>query len=72
MDPDTDDGQLVYEVTAEPKHGFLESKVKPGSAVTSFTQGTSKSACLFGIYSNDMSFAAQVTLIKPLLLMSLS
>lgn len=39
MDPDTDDGQLVYEITAEPKHGFLESKQKPGSAVTTFTQG---------------------------------
>lgn len=40
MDPDTDDNQLVYEITAEPKHGFLESKQKPGSAVTTFTQGT--------------------------------
>lgn len=40
MDPDTDDSQLVYEITAEPKHGFLESKQKPGSAVTTFTQGT--------------------------------
>jgi len=39
-DPDTDDGQLVYEVTTEPKLGFLESKMKPGEAVTSFTQGT--------------------------------
>ncbi|XP_056274598.1 extracellular matrix protein FRAS1 [Pseudoliparis swirei] len=37
-DPDTDDGQLVYEVTTEPKLGFLESKMKPGEAVTSFTQ----------------------------------
>ncbi|XP_071779938.2 extracellular matrix organizing protein FRAS1 [Centroberyx gerrardi] len=38
VDPDTDDGQLVYEVTAEPKHGFLESKLKPGNPVTTFTQ----------------------------------
>ncbi|KAK6312696.1 hypothetical protein J4Q44_G00160430, partial [Coregonus suidteri] len=38
MDPDTDDGQLVYEVTAEPKHGFLESKLKPGAPITRFTQ----------------------------------
>uniref|UniRef100_A0A673XCS3 Fraser extracellular matrix complex subunit 1 n=1 Tax=Salmo trutta TaxID=8032 RepID=A0A673XCS3_SALTR len=36
--PHTDDGQLVYEVTAEPKHGFLESKLKPGAPITSFTQ----------------------------------
>lgn len=40
MDPDTDDGQLVYEITTEPKHGFLESKLKPGNPVSTFTQGT--------------------------------
>jgi len=40
VDPDTDDGQLLYEITAEPKHGFLESKLKPGSSITTFTQGT--------------------------------
>ncbi|XP_042177181.1 extracellular matrix organizing protein FRAS1-like [Oncorhynchus tshawytscha] len=38
IDPDTDDGQLVYEVTAEPKHGFLQSKLKPGAPITTFTQ----------------------------------
>ncbi|KAF0034366.1 hypothetical protein F2P81_014432 [Scophthalmus maximus] len=38
-DPDTDDGQLVYEVTTEPRHGFLESKMTPGNAVATFTQG---------------------------------
>uniref|UniRef100_A0A3Q3BPI3 Fraser extracellular matrix complex subunit 1 n=1 Tax=Haplochromis burtoni TaxID=8153 RepID=A0A3Q3BPI3_HAPBU len=38
MDPDTDDGQLVYEITTEPKHGFLESKLKPGNPITTFTQ----------------------------------
>ncbi|AWP07675.1 putative extracellular matrix protein FRAS1 [Scophthalmus maximus] len=37
-DPDTDDGQLVYEVTTEPRHGFLESKMTPGNAVATFTQ----------------------------------
>lgn len=40
MDPDTDDGQLVYEITTEPKHGFLESKLKPGNPISTFTQGT--------------------------------
>ena len=40
MDPDTEDGQLVYQVTTEPKHGFLESKLKPGSPISTFTQGT--------------------------------
>ncbi|XP_072243382.1 extracellular matrix organizing protein FRAS1 isoform X1 [Leuresthes tenuis] len=38
VDPDTEDGQLLYEVTTEPKHGFLESKLKPGSSITTFTQ----------------------------------
>ncbi|KAM6954491.1 extracellular matrix organizing protein FRAS1 [Aplochiton taeniatus] len=38
MDPDTEDSQLVYEVTTETKHGFLESKLKPGAPITSFTQ----------------------------------
>ncbi|KAG7481357.1 hypothetical protein MATL_G00065830 [Megalops atlanticus] len=38
MDPDTDDGQLVYEVTVEPKHGYLETKLKPGTPITTFTQ----------------------------------
>lgn len=40
VDPDTDDGQLVYEITSEPKHGFLESKLKPGTPISTFTQGT--------------------------------
>nr|XP_014352206.1 PREDICTED: extracellular matrix protein FRAS1-like [Latimeria chalumnae] len=38
MDPDTDDKQLVYEITTEPKHGYLESKLKPGTSVHMFTQ----------------------------------
>ncbi|KAL2092359.1 hypothetical protein ACEWY4_012157 [Coilia grayii] len=38
VDPDTDDGQLVYEVTTSPKHGFLETKLKPGTPITTFTQ----------------------------------
>ncbi|XP_031426498.1 extracellular matrix protein FRAS1 [Clupea harengus] len=38
VDPDTDDGQLVYEVTTSPKHGFLESKLKPANPITTFTQ----------------------------------
>uniref|UniRef100_A0A8C4Z636 Fraser extracellular matrix complex subunit 1 n=1 Tax=Gadus morhua TaxID=8049 RepID=A0A8C4Z636_GADMO len=38
LDPDTEDGQLVYEVTTGPKHGFLENKLKPGNPITSFNQ----------------------------------
>uniref|UniRef100_S4RN57 Fraser extracellular matrix complex subunit 1 n=1 Tax=Petromyzon marinus TaxID=7757 RepID=S4RN57_PETMA len=39
LDPDTDDTQLVYEVTSNPKHGHLENKLKPGVPVKAFTQG---------------------------------
>ncbi|XP_034152338.1 extracellular matrix protein FRAS1 isoform X3 [Esox lucius] len=38
VDPDTDDGQLIYEVTSEPQHGFLETKLTPGQPIVSFTQ----------------------------------
>ncbi|KAM9823010.1 extracellular matrix organizing protein FRAS1 [Syngnathus typhle] len=38
VDPDTEDEQLVYEVTVEPKHGLLESIAAPGARVSSFTQ----------------------------------
>ncbi|XP_041084402.1 extracellular matrix organizing protein FRAS1-like isoform X2 [Polyodon spathula] len=38
MDPDTEDKQLVYEITATPKHGYLESKLRPGAPITTFTQ----------------------------------
>ncbi|CAN0438603.1 unnamed protein product [Lampetra planeri] len=38
LDPDTDDTQLVYEVTSNPKHGHLENKLKLGVPVKAFTQ----------------------------------
>lgn len=38
-DPDTDDEQLIYEITAGPRNGHVENKLKPGTAVTTFTQG---------------------------------
>ncbi|XP_065453534.1 extracellular matrix organizing protein FRAS1 isoform X1 [Chrysemys picta bellii] len=38
MDPDTGDKQLIYEITTGPRHGHVESKLKPGTAVTTFTQ----------------------------------
>ncbi|XP_023802473.1 extracellular matrix protein FRAS1-like [Cyanistes caeruleus] len=37
-DPDTDDEQLIYEITAGPRNGHVENKLKPGTAVTTFTQ----------------------------------
>lgn len=39
MDPDTEDKQLIYEMTAEAKHGHVEKKLQPGVPVTTFTQG---------------------------------
>ncbi|KAG2466459.1 FRAS1 protein, partial [Polypterus senegalus] len=38
VDPDTEDKQLIYEVTTPPKYGYLESKMKPGIPITTFTQ----------------------------------
>ncbi|XP_078258376.1 extracellular matrix organizing protein FRAS1 isoform X5 [Rhinoraja longicauda] len=38
IDPDTEDKQLVYEVTSEPSHGHLENKLRPGAPVLTFTQ----------------------------------
>lgn len=38
-DPDTDDKQLIYEITTGPRNGHVENKLKPGTAVTTFTQG---------------------------------
>lgn len=38
VDPDTEDKQLVYEITAKPAHGYVESKLKPGSPIATFTQ----------------------------------
>uniref|UniRef100_I3MH74 Fraser extracellular matrix complex subunit 1 n=1 Tax=Ictidomys tridecemlineatus TaxID=43179 RepID=I3MH74_ICTTR len=38
MDPDTEDSQLVYEITTGPKHGHVENKLQPGRAASTFTQ----------------------------------
>ncbi|GAB1289869.1 Extracellular matrix organizing protein FRAS1 [Apodemus speciosus] len=38
MDPDTEDSQLIYEVTTGPMHGYLENKLQPGRAAATFTQ----------------------------------
>lgn len=85
MDPDTDDGQLVYEITTEPKHGFLESKLKPGNPITTFTQGTQVPchflALMFHFYTRcsrlccyiflNPSFFYTDSLVAPLLLVTL-
>ena len=39
MDPDTEDLQLVYEITTGPEHGHMENKLQPGRAAATFTQG---------------------------------
>ncbi|KAM4706664.1 extracellular matrix organizing protein FRAS1 [Discoglossus pictus] len=38
MDPDTEDKQLVYEISSGPYHGYIENKLRPGNVLTSFTQ----------------------------------
>ncbi|XP_032739045.1 extracellular matrix protein FRAS1 [Lontra canadensis] len=38
MDPDTEDQHLVYEITAGPKHGYVENKLQPDRAAVTFTQ----------------------------------
>nr|XP_056711523.1 LOW QUALITY PROTEIN: extracellular matrix organizing protein FRAS1 [Euleptes europaea] len=38
VDPDTEDKQLIYEITTGPKHGYVEKKLQPGTPVTTFTQ----------------------------------
>ncbi|XP_062899606.1 extracellular matrix protein FRAS1 isoform X1 [Mobula hypostoma] len=38
IDPDTEDNQLVYEITSEPSHGQLENKLRPGVPLMTFTQ----------------------------------
>uniref|UniRef100_UPI00359004A1 extracellular matrix organizing protein FRAS1 isoform X2 n=1 Tax=Myxine glutinosa TaxID=7769 RepID=UPI00359004A1 len=38
VDPDTSDDHIVYEMTSQPKLGFLENKLQPGVEVKTFTQ----------------------------------
>nr|XP_033819322.1 extracellular matrix protein FRAS1 isoform X2 [Geotrypetes seraphini] len=38
MDPDTEDKQLIYQITDGPTHGHLENKLKPGATVNTFSQ----------------------------------
>uniref|UniRef100_A0A672MQB1 Extracellular matrix protein FRAS1-like n=1 Tax=Sinocyclocheilus grahami TaxID=75366 RepID=A0A672MQB1_SINGR len=53
IDPDTDDGQLTYEVTTEAKHGYLESKLNPGKPITSFTQADINLGLIRYVLSED-------------------
>lgn len=38
VDPDTEDSQLIYEVTTGPMHGYVENKLQPGRVAATFTQ----------------------------------
>ncbi|XP_033117888.1 extracellular matrix protein FRAS1-like [Anneissia japonica] len=38
IDNDTPNNQLVYTVTTQPSHGFLESSAYPGARIATFTQ----------------------------------
>lgn len=39
QDPDTGADMIIYTVTSEPRHGYLENILEMGRKITSFTQG---------------------------------
>lgn len=49
-DPDTDDKQLIYEITTGPRNGYVENKLKPGTTVTTFTQGMEVGLCTVAFF----------------------
>lgn len=55
-DPDTDDKQLIYEITTAPRNGYVENKLKPGAAVTTFTQGMELGLCVFSLLLQLLQF----------------
>lgn len=55
-DPDTDDKQLIYEITAGPRNGHVESKLKPGTTVTTFTQGMELGCVYFAFFLQMLQF----------------
>lgn len=56
-DPDTDDKQLIYEITTAPRNGYVENKLKPGTAVTTFTQGMEVGLRIFTLFLQLLQFA---------------
>ncbi|XP_059502133.1 extracellular matrix protein FRAS1 isoform X2 [Stegostoma tigrinum] len=54
IDPDTEDKQLIYEITTEPKHGHLENKLRPGIPLKSFTQEDINLGLICYILNEDM------------------
>jgi len=49
-DPDTDDKQLIYEITDGPRNGYVENKLKPGTTVTMFSQGMEDGLCVVAFF----------------------
>ena len=66
MDPDTEDLQLVYEITRGPQHGHVEHKLQPGRVAVTFTQGRdSETREMGGPYSTTTLPASPI--LHPLL-----
>jgi len=59
-DPDTDDEQLIYEITTGPKNGYVENKLKPGTTVTTFTQGMELGCILLPFFFLCFSLSRQL------------
>jgi len=38
-DPDTEPNRIIYTVTSDPRHGYLESTRREGQEIKSFSQG---------------------------------
>lgn len=54
-DPDTDDKQLIYEITDGPRNGYVENKLKPGTTVTMFSQGMEDGLCVVAFFPSAAS-----------------
>ncbi|KAF6131131.1 hypothetical protein HJG60_008020 [Phyllostomus discolor] len=66
MDPDTEDLQLVYEITRGPQHGHMEHKLQPGRVAVTFTQGGDSQTQEVGGICSTTTLSASLIL-QPLL-----
>lgn len=55
-DPDTDEKQLIYEITNDPRNGYVENKLKPGTTVTTFSQGMEDGLCVVAFFLQLLLF----------------
>uniref|UniRef100_A0ACB8E9A0 Extracellular matrix protein fras1 n=1 Tax=Sphaerodactylus townsendi TaxID=933632 RepID=A0ACB8E9A0_9SAUR len=53
VDPDTEDKQLIYEITTGPRHGYVEKKLQPGTPVQ-FDEREDTKSCTVAINDDDV------------------